>query len=45
MNVKPGGAQPRMEDTIRGGRVQKMVFSNGTPKGMKKVLCERHEYS
>ena len=43
MNVKPGGAQPRMRDTYYNGRLQKMVFSDSdrTPKGMKKVLEER----
>ena len=41
MNVKPGGVQPKMHDTIWGGRVQKMVFADGTPKGMKEVLRER----
>ena len=41
MNVHPGGAQPKMRDTIWGGRVQKMVSLNGIPKGMKKVLIER----
>lgn len=41
MNVKPGGAQPKMHDTIWGGRIQRMVFPDGTPKGMKEVLCER----
>ena len=41
MNVKPGVAQPRMRDTIWAGKVQKMVFDDGTPKGMKRVLEER----
>lgn len=41
MNVKPGGAQPKMRDIIWGGRVEKMVFRDGTPKGMKEVLRER----
>lgn len=41
MNVKPGGAQPAMRDTIWNGRLQKMVFNNGTPKGMRQVLTER----
>lgn len=41
MNVKPGGAQPALRDTIWAGRVQKLVDSNGVPKGMKKVLEER----
>ena len=33
MNLKPGGKQPRMHDTIWNGKVQKMVFADGTPKG------------
>ena len=41
MNVKPGGAQPCMRDTIWAGRVQKLVDSKGVPKGMKKILKER----
>ena len=41
MNVRPGGAQPKMRDTTWRGRVQKMVLSDGTPKGMKQVLIER----
>lgn len=41
MNVKPGGAQPALRDTIWNGKLQKMVFGNGTPKGMHQVLTER----
>ena len=41
MNVRPGGEQPKMHSTIWRGREQKMVFDNGTPKGMKQVLFER----
>jgi len=41
MNLKPGGKQPRMHDTIWNGKVQKMVFPDGTPKGLKAVLIER----
>ena len=41
MNVRPGGAQPKMRDTTWRGRVQKMVLRDGTPKGMKQVLIER----
>ena len=40
MNVKPGGKQPKMRDTIWNGRVQKMNFSIGVPKGMKLILDE-----
>ena len=41
MNVKDGGRQPFMKDTIWEGRVQRMVTSGGTQKGMKTVLEER----
>lgn len=43
MNAKPGGKQPAMRDTINPftGRVQTLVFSNGTPKGLIQVLNER----
>ena len=41
MNVHPGGAQPRMRDTVWVRRVQKMALYDGTPKGMKMILEER----
>ena len=41
MNVNPGGSLPKMRDTLWDGRVQKMVDSKGTPKGMRQVLRER----
>ena len=41
VNVKPGGAQPAMRDTMCGRKVQKMVMEDGTPKGMKTVLEKR----
>lgn len=41
MNVRPGGAQPPMRDTVWGGKVQRMVLEDGTPKGMRLVLEER----
>ena len=41
MNVRPGGVQPRMHDTLWAGKVQRMVYDDGTPKGMKQVLEER----
>ena len=41
MNVLPGGAQAKLRDTVWAGKVQKMVFSIGVPKGMKRVLEER----
>ena len=41
MNLRPGGAQPQMRDTIWAGKVQRMVMPDGTPKGIKMVLEER----
>ena len=41
MNVNPGGAQPKMRDTVWDGKVQRMVYSDGRPKGMRQVLEER----
>ena len=41
MNVKPGGKQPIMHDTVYNGKSQRMVLRDGTPKGMKLVLQER----
>ena len=41
MNVNPGGAQPRMRDTIWDGQPQTMILPDGRPKGMKLVLEER----
>ena len=41
MNVHPGGMQPAMRSTIWDGKVQTMVYPDGTPKGMKAVLEER----
>ncbi len=38
MNLKPGGKQPRMHDTYWQGRLQRMVFPDGTPKN---ILSER----
>ena len=35
MNVGPGGKQPKMQDTVWGGQVQKLVDEEGVPKGMK----------
>lgn len=42
MNVRPGGKQPVMRDTMFEGKVQRMVLPDGTPKGMKMVLEERN---
>ena len=41
MNVRPGGKQPMMRDTIFNGKIQKMVLPDGRPKGMKIILQER----
>ena len=41
MNVGPGGKQPKMRDTVWGGKVQKMVDDEDVPKGMRTVLQER----
>ena len=41
MNVGPGGKQPKMQDTVCCGAVQKLVYEDGTPKGMRIVLEER----
>jgi transposase len=41
MNVKPGGGQPKLRDTVYKGKVQRMVFPDGTAKGLKRVLEER----
>ena len=40
MNMRPGGKQPCMRDTVWAGRVQRMVDDDGVPKGMKAVLEE-----
>lgn len=41
MNVKDGGKQPFMKDTVWDGFVQRMVTDDGIQKGMKTVLEER----
>ena len=41
MNVKPGGKQQVMHDTLWQGKIQKMTLRGGTPKGLKLVLEER----
>ena len=41
MNVKPGGAQALMRDTIWNGKKQTLIDENGVAKGMKQVLEER----
>lgn len=41
MNVKDGGKQPIMKDTVWNGVIQRMTTEDGQPKGMKTVLEER----
>ena len=41
MNVNPGGKQRVMRDTIWNGKIQKMSYSIGIPKGLRVVLEER----
>ena len=46
MNVKPGGKQPKMHDTMCNGKLYSMVITKegptkGQPKGMKLVLEDR----
>ena len=41
MNVKPGGKQPKMRDTIWAGQVQTMCSEDGTPKGIKQAGFRR----
>ena len=41
MNKNPGGKQPRMHDTVWNGRAQRMVFPDGTPRGLDQVPRER----
>ena len=41
MNVRNGGKQPFMKDTVWDGCVQWMITDEGVQKGMKTVLEER----
>jgi len=41
MNVRPGGAEAILHDTVWNGMSQRMVLSDGRPKGMKRVHEER----
>ena len=50
MNLNPGGAQPKMQDTVFAGETQRMVFSAdgapfpdliGQPKGIRRVVTGR----
>ena len=44
MNAKPGEKQALLRDTIWEGKVQRMIFSVGVPKGLIQVLKERGKY-
>ena len=44
INAKPGGKQLCMRDTVWNGKVQRMVFNIGIPKGLIQVLTERGKY-
>ena len=44
MNMKPGGKQPAMRNTVWQGKEQRMVFNICTPKGLIQVLKERGRY-
>lgn len=41
MNIKDGGKQPFMRDTMWNGEVQRMINDDGIQKGMRTVLEER----
>ena len=41
MNVNPGGKQKVMRETVWAGKVQKMNYALGVPKGLRVVLEER----
>ena len=40
LNRNPGGAHPAMRDTVWGGKLQKLVYEDGTPKGAQQILKE-----
>ena len=44
MNAKPGRKQALLRDTVWDGKIQRMVFSIGVPKGLVQVLKERGKY-
>ena len=44
MNAKPGGKQPKIRDTVWQGKIQRLVFNIGIPKGLIQVLSERGKY-
>ncbi len=41
MNVRDGGKQPFLRDTVWDGKVQQLITAAGVQKGMKTVLEER----
>ena len=41
ISMEPGGRQLKMHDTYWKGKLQRMVFRDGTPKGLKNILIER----
>lgn len=41
MNRNPGGRQPAMRPTTWNGEVQELVFEDGEPKGIERILAER----
>ena len=45
MNVRPGGAQAVLHDTVWNGRAQNIVFSDSISKGMKHIHKEREVYT
>ena len=45
LNVRDGGKQPFLRDTVWDGQVQKMVRPDGVQKGLRTVLEERGVYT
>lgn len=45
MNAKPGGEQSHLRDTKWNGKLQRMVFNIGIPKGLIQVLTERGTFN
>ena len=41
LNIKDGGNQPALRDTVWKGEVQKLTLEDGTPKGLRRILQER----
>ena len=44
MNAKPGGKPAKLRDRVWEGKVQRMVFNVGVPKGLIQVLKEGGRY-